>query len=140
MFEEEAEEEKLERKFDEEKVEEERSKFWKNLSFEIFGGNGNSNLIFAGQNNKSIDRPYINEVTYDGFSLGTRLRLTPRVSFSLSHFRGAVDSVKVNSYDESKSSLDEDVFTTEMSGDTFYADLTINYNWNVKQWNWFMGL
>jgi len=139
-FEEETEEEKLERKIEEEKEQEERDQFWKNLSFEIFGGYGNSNFTFTGQNNTSIDRPYINEVTYNGFSLGTRLRLTPRVSFSLSSFRGGVDTVKVNSDDESKSSLDEDVFTTEMSGDTSYTDLTINYNWNVKQWNWFIGL
>ena len=48
--------------------------------------------------------------------------------------------MKVNSDDESKSSLDEDVFTTEMSGDTSLTDLTIDYNWNVEQWNWFMGL
>ena len=27
-----------------------------------------------------------------------------------------------------------------MSGDTSLTDLTIDYNWNVKQWNWFMGL
>ena len=139
-FEEETEEEKLERKIEKEKEQEERDQFWKNLSFEFFGGYGNSNFIFTGQNNTSIDRPYINEVTYNGFSLGTRLRLTPRVSFSLSSFRGGVDTVKVNSDDESKSSLDEDVFTTVMSGDTSYTDLTIDYNWNVKQWNWFMGL
>ena len=58
----------------------------------------------------------------------------------MTHFRGGVDTVKVNSDDESKSSLDEDVFTTEMSGDTSLTDLTIDYNWNVEQWNWFMGL
>jgi len=139
-FEEETEEDKLERKIEEEKEQEERDQFWKNLSLEFFGGYGNSNFTFTGQNNTSIDRPYINEVTYNGFSLGTRLRLTPRVSFSLSSFRGGVNTVKVNSDDESKSSLDEDVFTTEMSGDTSLTDLTIDYNWNVKQWNWFMGL
>jgi len=139
-FEEETEEDKLERKIEEEKEQEERDQFWKNLSLEFFGGYGNSNFTFTGQNNTSIDRPYINEVTYNGFSLGTRLRLTPRVSFSLTHFRGGVNTVKVNSDDESKSSLDEDVFTTEMSGDTSLTDLTIDYNWNVEQWNWFMGL
>jgi hypothetical protein len=48
--------------------------------------------------------------------------------------------VKVNSDDESKSSLDEDVFTKEMSGDTSLTDLTIDYNWSVEQWNWFLGL
>ena len=77
---------------------------------------------------------------YGGFSLGTRLRITPRVSFSLSSFRGGVDSVKVNSDNELQSSLDEDVFTTEMSGDISYTDLTTDFNWNVKQWNWYMGL
>jgi hypothetical protein len=48
--------------------------------------------------------------------------------------------VKVNSDDESKSSIDEVVFTKEMGGDISLADLTINYNWSVEQWNWFLGL
>ena len=134
------EEEKLEKQSKEEELHPERDQFWKNLRLEFFGGYGHLNFTFTGQNNTSIDRPYINEVTYSGFSLGTRLRLTPRVSFSLSSFRGGVDSVKVNSDDESKSSLDEDVFTTEMRGDTSYTDLTANYNWDIKQWNWYMGL
>ena len=138
--EEESEEEKLEKQSKEEELHQERDQFWKNLRLEFFGGYGHLNFTFTGQNNTSIDRPYINEVTYSGFSLGTRLRLTPRVSFSLSSFRGGVDSVKVNSDDESKSSLDEDVFTTEMRGDTSYTDLTADYNWDVKQWNWYMGL
>ena len=136
----ESEDEKLEKQSKEEELHQERDQFWKNLRLELFGGYGHLNFIFTGQNNTSMDRPYINEVTYSGFSLGTRLRLTPRVSFSLSSFRGGVDSVKVNSDDESKSSLDEDVFTTEMRGDTSYTDLTANYNWDVKQWNWYMGL
>ena len=136
----ESEEEKLEKKSKEEELHQERDRFWKNLRLEFFGGYGHLNFTFTGQNNTSIDRPYINEVTYSGFSLGTRLRLTSRVSFSLSSFRGGVDSVKVNSDDESKSSLDEDVFTTEMRGDTSYTDLTGDYNWDVKQWNWYMGL
>ena len=136
----ESEEEKLEKQSKEEEFHQERDQFWKNLRLEFFGGYGHLNFTFTGQNNTSIDRPYINEVTYSGFSLGTRLRLTPRVSFSLSSFRGGVDSVKVNSDDESKSSLDEDVFTTEMRGDTSYTDLTADYNWDVKQWNWYMGL
>ena len=136
----ESEEEKLEKQSKEEELHQERDQFWKNLRLEFFGGYGHLNFTFTGQNNTSIDRPYINEVTYSGFSLGTRLRLTPRVSFSLSSFRGGVDSVKVNSDDESKSSLDEDVFTTEMSGDISYADLTTDFNWNVNQWNWYMGL
>ena len=136
----ESEEEKLEKQSKEEELHQERDQFWKNLRLEFFGGYGHLNFTFTGQNNTSIDRPYINEVTYSGFSLGTRLRLTPRVSFSLSSFRGGVDSVKVNSDDESKSSLDEDVFTTEMRGDTSYTDLTADYNWDVKQWNWYMGL
>ena len=144
-FEEETEEDKLERKIEEEKEQEERDQFWKNLSLEFFGGYGNSNFTFIGQNNTSIDRPYINEVTYSGFSLGTRLRLTPRVSFSLTHFRGGVDTVKVNSDDESKSSLDEDVFTTEMSGDLSYTDFTIDYdlvktNLRTSGWNLFFGV
>ena len=136
----ESEEEKLEKQSKEEELHQERDQFWKNLRLELFGGYGHLNFTFTGQNNTSIDRPYINEVTYSGFSLGTRLRLTPRVSFSLSSFRGGVDSVKVNSDDESKSSLDEDVFTTDMRGDTSYTDLTADYNWDVKQWNWYMGL
>ena len=136
----ESEDEKLEKQSKEEELHQERDSFWKNLRLEFFGGYGHLNFTFTGQNNTSIDRPYINEVTYSGFSLGTRLRLTPRVSFSLSSFRGGVDSVKVNSDDESKSSLDEDVFTTEMRGDTSYTDLTADYNWDVKQWNWYMGL
>ena len=136
----ESEEEKLEKQSKEEELHQERDQFWKNLRLEFFGGYGHSNFTFTGQNNTSIDRPYINEVTYSGFSLGTRLRLTPRVSLSLSSFRGGVDSVKVNSDDESKSSLDEDVFTTEMRGDTSYTDLTADYNWDIKQWNWYMGL
>ena len=136
----ESEEEKLEKQSKEEELHQERDQFWKNLRLELVGGYGHFNFTFTGQNNTSIDRPYLNEVTYSGFSLGTRLRLTPRVSFSLSSFRGGVDSVKVNSDDESKSSLDEDVFTTEMRGDTSYTDLTADYNWDIKQWNWYMGL
>ena len=136
----ESEEEKLEKQSKEEELHQERDQFWKNLRLEFFGGYGHLNFTFTGQNNTSIDRPYINEVTYSGFSLGTRLRLTPRVSFSLSSFRGGVDSVKVNSDDESKSSLDEDVFTTEMRVGTSYTDLPAAYNWDLKQWNWYMGL
>ncbi len=136
----ESEEETLEKQSKEEELHKERDPFWKNLRLEFFGGYGHLNFTFTGQNNTSIDRPYINEVKYSGFSLGTKLRLTPRVSFSLSSFRGGVDSVNVNSDDESKSSLDEDVFTTEMRGDTSYSDLTADYNWDVKQWNWHMGL
>ena len=139
-FEEETEEDKLEIKIDVEKELEKRDQFWQNLSLEFFGGYGNSHFTFTGQNNTSIDIPYINEVIYNGFLLGTRLRLTPRVSFSITNFRGVVDTVKVNSDDESKSSLDEDVFTTEMSGDTSLTDLTIDYNWSVEQWNWFLDL
>ena len=55
-FEEETEEDKLERKIEEEKVQEERNQFWKNFSLEFFGGYGNSNFTFTGQNNTSIDR------------------------------------------------------------------------------------
>ena len=139
-IEEESEEDILEKQSKEEEEKHERDQFWKNLSLEFFGGYGSSNFTFSGQNNTVIDRPYINEVTYGGFSLGTRLRITPRVSFSLSSFRGGVDSVKVNSDNELQSSLDEDVFTTEMSGDISYTDLTTDFNWNVKQWNWYMGL
>ena len=139
-IEEESEEDILEKQSKEEEEKHERDQFWKNLSLEFFGGYGSSNFTFSGQNNTVIDRPYINEVMYGGFSLGTRLRITPRVSFSLSSFRGGVDSVKVNSDNELQSSLDEDVFTTEMSGDISYTDLTTDFNWNVKQWNWYMGL
>jgi hypothetical protein len=48
--------------------------------------------------------------------------------------------VKVNSDDESKSSIDEVVLTKEMGGDISLVDLKINYNWSVEQWNWFLGL
>jgi len=46
------------------------------------------------KNKTSIDRPYVNEVDYNGFSIGTRFSTSPRASYSLSHFRGTVDSVK----------------------------------------------
>jgi hypothetical protein len=49
------------------------------------------------------------------FPLETRLRLAKRVSFSIKNFRGAVDTVEVNSDDESKSYLDKDISTTKMS-------------------------
>ena len=48
--------------------------------------------------------------------------------------------MKVNSDDESKSSIDEVVLTKEMGGDISLVDLKINYNWSVEQWNWFLGL
>ena len=112
-----------------EKEREKREKFWKDVNLKIYGSYGNSNFTFKGKNNTSIDRPYVNEVDYKGFSIGTRLSTSPRFSYSLSHFRGTVDSVKINSDDlTNSSSITDKVFTTEMSGDLSYADFTIDYN------------
>ena len=91
-FEEETEEEKLENKIEEEKEQEERQRFWKNVSLKIYGSYGISTFSFEGKNNTSIHRPYINETTYNGFSFGTRLRLIPRVSYSISTFKGSIES------------------------------------------------
>ena len=82
-----------------EKEREEREKFWKDVNLKIYGSYGNSNFTFKGKNKTSIDRPYVNEVDYKGFLIGTRLSISPRVSYSLSYFRGTVDSVKINSDD-----------------------------------------
>ena len=111
-----------------EKEREEREKFWKDVNLKIYGSYGNSNFTFKGKNKTSIDRPYVNEVDYKGFSIGTRFSTSPRVSYSLSHFRGTVDSVKINSDDLTNSSITDKVFTTEMSGDLSYTDFTIDYN------------
>jgi len=111
-----------------EKEREEREKFWKDVNLKIYGSYGNSNFTFKGKNKTSIDRPYVNEVDYKGFLIGTRLSISPRVSYSLSHFRGTVDSVKINSDDLTNSSITDKVFTTEMSGDLSYTDFTIDYN------------
>ena len=111
-----------------EKEREEREKFWKDVNLKIYGSYGNSNFTFKGKNKTSIDRPYVNEVDYKGFSIGTRFLTSPRVSYSLSHFRGTVDSVKINSDDLTNSSITDKVFTTEMSGDLSYTDFTIDIN------------
>ena len=125
----------------EEKREERESKrFWRNISLKLYGTHASSEFTFAGKNNSKIDRPYIHKVAYAGFSVGARLRLNSKVSYSLSSFRGSADRVKLNSDDESITSLSDNTFTTEMSGELSYTDLTIDYNWNIKQWNWFLGL
>ena len=111
-----------------EKEREEREKFWKDVNLKIYGSYGNSNFTFKGKNKTSIDRPYVNEVDYKGFLIGTRLSISPRVSYSLSYFRGTVDSVKINSDDLTNSSITGKVFTTEMSGDLSYTDFTIDIN------------
>ena len=111
-----------------EKEREEREKFWKDVNLKIYGSYGNSNFTFKGKNKTSIDRPYVNEVDYKGFLIGTRLSISPRVSYSLSYFRGTVDSVKINSDDLTNSSITDKVFTTEMSGDLSYTDFTIDIN------------
>ena len=144
-FEEETEEEKLEKQIEEEKEREEREKFWKDVNLKIYGSYGNSNFTFKGKNNTSIDRPYVNEVDYKGFSIGTRFSTSPRVSYSLSHFRGTVDSVKINSDDLTNSPITDKVFTTEMSGDLSYTDFTIDYdlvknNLRTSGWNLFFGV
>jgi len=140
-FEEETEEEKLEREIEEQKEEEERERFWKNVSLKIYGSYGISTFSFEGKNKTSINRPYISETTYNGFSLGTRLSLIPRVSYSISTFKGSIESVKINSDDESESSMEENVFTTQMSGDISYVDVTIDYSFvSNDDWLWFVGL
>ena len=78
-------------------------------------------------NNSKIGRPYINEVTYSGLSIGARLKLKSKFSYSISSFRGKADTVKLNSDDESISSLSDNTFTTEMSGELLYTDATIDY-------------
>jgi hypothetical protein len=138
--EEDTEEYKLEKKIEEEKEQEERERFWKNVFLRIYGTHASHTFSFVGMNNSKIGRPYINEVTYSGFSIGTRLRLDSKFSYSISSFRGSTDTVILNSDDESISSLSDNTFTTEMSGDLSYTDVTIDYNWNVEQWNWFLGL
>ena len=139
-FEEETEEEKLERKIEKEKEQEERERFWKNVFLRIYGTHASHTFSFVGMNNSKIGRPYINEVTYSGFSIGTRLRLDSKFSYSISSFKGSTDTVKLNSDDESISSLSDNTFTTEMSGDLSYTDVTIDYNWNVEQLSGFLGL
>ena len=140
-FEEETEEEKLEKKIEEEKEQEERERFWKEISLRIYGSYVTPQFSFSGKNNTSVERPYLQEVTYSGGSLGMRLRFTPRISSSISIFRGSVERVKLNSDDESKSNLDENVFTTEMNGDFSYSDITLDYNFGSNlYWNWFVGI
>ena len=107
-----------------EKEREKREKFWKDVNLKIYGSYGDSNFTFKGKNKTSIDRPYVNEVDYKGFSIGTRFSTSPRVSYSLSHFRGTVDSVKINSDDLTNSSITDKVFTTKMDGDLSYTDFT----------------
>ena len=136
-FEEESEEEKSEREIEEEI---EREKFWKDVNLKIYGSYGNSNFTFKGKNNTSIDRPYVNEVDYKGFAIGTRLSISPRVSYSLSHFSGTVDSVKINSDDLTNSSITDKVFTTKMDGDLSYTDFTIEYDLVKRGWDFFVGV
>ena len=139
-------EQELEEEREEER--EEREKFWKDVNLKIYGSYGNSNFTFKGKNKTSIDRPYVNEVDYKGFLIGTRLSISPRVSYSLSYFRGTVDSVKINSDDLTNSSITDKVFTTEMSGDLSYTDFTIDYDLVKKNlrpsgpggWNLFVGV
>jgi len=138
--EEDTEEYKLEKKIDEEKEKRESERFWKNVSLSIYGTHASHTFSFVGMNNSSIGRPYINEVTYSGFSIGTRLKLDSKFSYSISSFRGNADTVILNSDDESISSLSDNTFTTEMSGELSYTDLTIDYNWSVEQLSGFLGL
>ena len=136
-FEEESEEDKSEREIEKEI---EREKFWKDVNLKIYGSYGNSNFTFKGKNNTSIDRPYVNEVDYKGFAIGTRLSISPRVSYSLSHFSGTVDSVKINSDDLTNSSITDKVFTTKMDGDLSYTDFTIEYDLVKRGWDFFVGV
>jgi hypothetical protein len=138
--EEDTEEYKRQKKFVEDREQVSRERFWSEISLRIYGTHESHTFSFVGMNNSKIGRPYINEVTYSGFSIGTRLRLDSKLSYSISSFRGGIDTVKLNSDDESITSLSDNTFTTEMSGELSYTDLTIDYNWNIKQWNWFLGL
>ena len=131
---------KLEKKFEEDKEQVSRERFWKNVFLRVYGTHESHTFSFVGMNNSKIGRPYINEVTYSGFSIGTRLRLDSKFSYSISSFRGSADTVKLNSDDESISSLSDNTFTTEMSGELSYIDLTIDYNWSVEQLSGFLGL
>jgi hypothetical protein len=138
--EEDTEEYKLQKKFEEDREQVSRERFWNEINLRVYGTHETHTFSFVGMNNSKIGRPYINEVTYSGFSIGTRLRLDSKFSYSISSFRGRVNTVTLNSDDESITSLSDNTFTTEMSGDLSYTDLTIDYNWNIKQWNWFLGL
>jgi len=126
----------------EEKIEEEENKrFWKNISLKFYGSHESPTFTFAGKNDSKIDRPYIHEVTYVGFSVGARLRLNSKVSYSISTFKGSADTVKLNSDDASISPLDENVFTTAMSGELLYTDATIDYTLtSTRYWMLFVGL
>jgi len=140
-FEEETEEEKLEKKIEKEKEQEERERFWKEISLRIYGSYVTPQFSFSGKNGTSIDRPYLSEVTYNGGSLGIRLKFTPRISTSISIFKGSVERVKLNSDDESKSNLDENVFTTQMRGDFSYSDITLDYSFGSNLYlKWFVGV
>ncbi len=138
--EEDTEEYKIQKKFEEDREQVSREIFWKNVFLRVYGTHESQTFSFVGMNNSKIGRPYINEVTYSGFSIGTRLRLDSKFSYSISSFRGSVNTVKLNSDDESISSLSDNTFTTEMSGELSYTDLTIDYNWNVEQLSGFLGL
>ena len=139
--EEDTEEYKLEKKIDEEKEKRESERFWKNVSLKLYGTHASHTFSFVGMNNSKIGRPYINEVTYSGFSIGTRLKLNSKFSYSISSFRGNTDTVKLNSDDASISSLNDNTFTTEMSGELLYTDATIDYTLASNQyWMLFVGL
>ena len=138
--EEDTEEYKIQKKFEEDREQVSRERFWSNVFLRVYGTHESQTFSFVGMNNSKIGRPYINEVTYSGFSIGTRLRLDSKLSYSISSFRGGIDTVKLNSDDESITSLSDNTFTTEMSGELSYTDLTIDYNWNVEQLSGFLGL
>ena len=139
--EEDTEEYKLEEKIEEERKKRESKKFWKNVSLKLYGTHASSEFTFVGKNTSKIDRPYIHKVSYAGLSVGARLKLNSKVSYSISSFRGSAGTVKLNSDDESKSSLNENVFTTEMSGELFYTDATIDYNLvSNEYWTIFVGI
>jgi hypothetical protein len=140
--EEDTEEYKLKEKNEEERDRRESEKFWKNVSLKTYVSYGTPKFAFAGKNNSKIDRPYIHEVVYRGVSIGARLRLKKsRFSYSISSFKGKADTVKLNSDDESASSLNENVFTTDLSGNMSYTDVTIDYIVGSNLlWKWFVGL
>ena len=139
--EEDTEEYKLEKKIDEARKNMESERFWKNVSLKLYGTHASQTFSFVGMNNSKIGRPYINEVTYSGLSIGARLKLKSKFSYSISSFRGNANTVKLNSDDASISSLSDNTFTTEMSGELLYTDATIDYTLvSNEYWMLFVGL
>ena len=119
-----------------EKEREELEEFWKDVNLKIYGSYGISNFTFRGKNNTYIKESHVEKVDYNGGSIGARLSITSRVSFSVSHLKGTVSSVKI----DPEPTVNDNVFTTEMSGDLSYKDFTIDYDLVKKKWDLFVGV